>query len=225
MAEKHEQKEKQKEGKDQKKPAQQPVKKKMIEGVRGIVRFAETDLDGNRKLVESLAKVKGIGYSLACAIVKVSEMDGKRLLGSLTEQEIEKLEGVAMEPGKFGIPVYFLNRVSDPFTGERKNLVSSELAFTKKSDIDLMKKMRSYKGVRHELGQPVRGQRTRGNFRTGVTAGVMKGAIRQAAKAATAPAGAPAAGAAPAAGTPAAKGAAPAAAKATAPAKTEEKKK
>ncbi len=210
MAEKHEQKEKQpqKEGKE-KKQAQQPVKKKMIEGVRGIVRFAETDLDGNRKLVESLAKVKGIGYSLACAIVKVSEMDGKRLLGSLTEQEIEKLEGVAMEPGKFGIPAYFLNRVSDPFTGERKNLVSSELAFTKKSDIDLMKKMRSYKGVRHELGQPVRGQRTRGNFRTGVTAGVMKGAIRQAAKGAAAPAaGAPAAGAAP---VTAAKGAAPAA--------------
>ena len=223
MAEKHEQKEKQKEGKDQKK-APQPVKKKMIEGVRGIVRFAETDLDGNRRLVESLAKVKGIGYTLACAIVKVSGMDGKRLLGSLTEQEMETLEGISIEPGKFGIPAYLLNRVSDPFTGEKKNLLSSELAFAKKSDIDLMKKMRSYKGVRHEIGQPVRGQRTRGNFRTGVTAGVMKGAIKQAAKGAP-PAGAPAkpGAVAPAAGPPAAGKAAPAAK--AAPAKVEEKKK
>jgi small subunit ribosomal protein S13 len=28
-----------------------------------------------------------------------------------------------------------------------------------------MKKIRSYKGVRHMLGQPVRGQKTKSNFR------------------------------------------------------------
>jgi small subunit ribosomal protein S13 len=49
-----------------------------------------------------------------------------------------------------------------------------------------MRKMRSYKGVRHQLGQPVRGQRTRSTFRTSKRAvGVMKkSAAKPAAKAA-----------------------------------------
>ena len=53
-------------------------------------------------------------------------------------------------------------------------MTSSELTFAVKSDIDSMKKMRCYKGIRHELGQPVRGQRTRSSFRTGGIVGVVK---------------------------------------------------
>ena len=41
-----------------------------------------------------------------------------------------------------------------------------------------MKKIKSYKGMRHAYGLPVRGQRTRGNFRKGVTVGVMKKAAK-----------------------------------------------
>jgi hypothetical protein len=48
--------------------------------------------------------------------------------------------------------------------------------------------MRAYKGVRHELGQPVRGQRTRSSFRTQKTVGVARKKVVAAAKAATAPA-------------------------------------
>jgi small subunit ribosomal protein S13 len=39
-----------------------------------------------------------------------------------------------------------------------------------------MKKMRSYKGIRHMQGQPVRGQRTKSHFRKNRTVGVKKGA-------------------------------------------------
>ena len=39
------------------------------------------------------------------------------------------------------------------------------MAFTQDNDIKMMKKMRSYKGIRHSLGLPVRGQRTKSNFR------------------------------------------------------------
>src|SRR2546422_6033274 len=46
-----------------------------------------------------------------------------------------------------------------------------------------MKMIRSYKGVRHETGQKVRGQRTRSNGRTGLTVGVTKKAALEAAKA------------------------------------------
>ena len=41
-------------------------------------------------------------------------------------------------------------------------------------DINLMKKIRSYKGIRHERGQKVRGQRTKSTGRTGTTVGVKR---------------------------------------------------
>ncbi len=45
----------------------------------------------------------------------------------------------------------------------------------KEFDVKRMKQIRSYKGVRHSLKQPVRGQRTRSHFRTtGVAVGVKK---------------------------------------------------
>jgi small subunit ribosomal protein S13 len=67
-----------------------------------------------------------------------------------------------------------LNRKRDPVTGEDKHLAVSELELTHKMDIDLMRKLKSYKGVRHSIGLPVRGQRTRGSFRKGKTVGVSK---------------------------------------------------
>ena len=39
------------------------------------------------------------------------------------------------------------------------------MSFTQDNDIKMLKKIKSYKGIRHSLGLPVRGQRTRSNFR------------------------------------------------------------
>ena len=41
-------------------------------------------------------------------------------------------------------------------------------------DIKMMKMIKSYKGVRHAIGQPVRGQRTKAHFRKGSSLGVIK---------------------------------------------------
>jgi small subunit ribosomal protein S13 len=43
-----------------------------------------------------------------------------------------------------------------------------------RDDINYMKMIRCYRGIRHEKGQKVRGQRTRSNGRTGMAAGVIK---------------------------------------------------
>jgi len=149
-------------------------KKKVIEGIRGIVRVAEVDLDGNKRLRSSLLGVKGIGKSLARNIPIAAGLDSEVLLGSLNDEQIKKLEEVMKNPLKYGIPRYMLNRRSDPSTGEDKHLVSSQLRFSVKSDIDFMRKIRCYKGIRHESGLPVRGQRTRTSFRIGKTVGVSK---------------------------------------------------
>ncbi len=66
---------------------------------------------------------------------------------------------------KFGTPVWMLNRRKDLELGEDRHLITSDLTFTQDNDIKMLKKIRSYKGVRHILGQPVRGQRTKSNFR------------------------------------------------------------
>ncbi|TMI37957.1 30S ribosomal protein S13, partial [Candidatus Bathyarchaeota archaeon] len=53
-----------------------------------------------------------------------------------------------------------------------------------KSDVDLMKDIRSWKGVRHSLGLKVRGQRTRTTGRSGKAVGVKKKVLMEAARAA-----------------------------------------
>jgi small subunit ribosomal protein S13 len=212
------------EAKKEKDKEKKPEKKrKIIEGIRGIVRVSEVDLDGSKKVKNAILGIKGIGKSLAGGIVTASGLDSNAMLGSLTEEQIHKLEDAIKNPSKYGIPFYMLNRRFDPSTGENKHLVSSELKLAVKSDIDFMKKIRCYKGVRHELGLPVRGQRTRSSFRTGMIVGVSKAKMKP---------GAPATGA-PAAGAPqptkegkpaeAKPGTTPAKAPASAPAKAEKK--
>lgn len=219
--------------------AKREAQKKQIEGVRGIVRVCETNVDGTRKIKQALLKVKGVGYALANATPKMSGFGNVRI-GSLTDEQLEQLEDVIKNPVKYGFPAHMVNRVRETFTGESHHLVESELTLAVKTDIDFMKKIRCYKGVRHEIGQPVRGQRTRSSFRTGIQVGVTRRGAAAPAKAAegATPAGkgavpAPAAGAKPAAGAAAGKapaaGAKPAAGapiakSAAAPAKKEEKK-
>ena len=159
-----------------KKEVKVPEKKKakVIEGVRGIVRVAEADIRGERKVGIALLRVKGVGQSLARAIPIAVGIDPHVMIGSLEDEQLKKLEDAVKNPIKYGIPYHMVNRRRDPRTGEDIHLVSSELRFTVKSDIDSLKKIRAYRGIRHELGLPSRGQRTRASFRKGKRVGVMK---------------------------------------------------
>jgi len=67
-----------------------------------------------------------------------------------------------------------LNHRKDIETGEDIHLIGSEIGLRLRDEINIMKKIRSYKGIRHERGLTVRGQRTRGNNRKGLTLGVSK---------------------------------------------------
>ncbi len=73
-----------------------------------------------------------------------------------------------------GMPVWALNHRKEIVTGLDLNLVSNDLEVQVNDDINLMKKMRSYKGIRHEQGKKVRGQRTRSNGRKGLAIGVIR---------------------------------------------------
>ena len=153
--------------------------KKMMEGVRGIVRIMGTDVDGTRKLNVSLLKIKGIGQMLSNAVILTAGFNPNTITGTLEDKQIKKLETIIKNPSDYGIPLFSLNRRKDRDTGEDKHIVSADLTFIRKSDVDRLKKLHAYRGIRHEMGLPSRGQRTRSSFRKGARVGVSKKAAKK----------------------------------------------
>ena len=162
--------------KEEKKEKPKTVK---VERTRAIVRLANTNLDGEKYVIRALRDIKGISFTLAKAICAASGIEAKRKLSSLNEEEREKLEKVIQNPLEFGVPPYLLNRRKDLKTGKDLHLTGSDLEVAQKFDIKRQIELRTYRGWRHMLGQPVRGQRTRSHFRErGRVVGVMKKAVR-----------------------------------------------
>lgn len=143
------------------------------EGFKYIIRLANTDVDGERKIVDALTAIKGINYRLSKAIVDVLDLPYEKKAGELSDEVIERLEEVIGNLPEY-IPSWMLNHRKDPFYGEDRHYLSSDLDAARRDDINHLKKIRCYRGIRHETGQKVRGQRTRSNGRTGTTIGVVR---------------------------------------------------
>ena len=138
-----------------------------------IVRLAATDIDGNKPTLYGLTYIKGINYMTANAIVTYAGVDGKKRIGNLSDEEIEKLSK-AIETMNEWLPPWMRNRRRDLYTGKDLHFIGTEIDLAKREDINLLRKIRAYRGIRHERGLPVRGQRTRSNKRSGLTVGVIK---------------------------------------------------
>ncbi|MBI2656474.1 30S ribosomal protein S13 [Candidatus Woesearchaeota archaeon] len=130
-----------------------------------FVRIANTDLDGNKPIAHALTKIKGISFMFSNVVLGVAGIEKAKKTGYLTDNEAARIDGVLKEPSKFNIPSWLFNRKRDPEDNIDRHLTGSILAFTHDNDIKMMKKIKSYKGIRHSLGLPVRGQRTKSNFR------------------------------------------------------------
>jgi len=177
-------KEEKKEFKKAKKPEKQRIESKDL---RAIVRVLGADLDGDKPLERAIRGIKGVSYAMGKAVISASGYDGSVKLGSLHEEDIHKIEDVIKYPQNYGIPPWMLNRRKDRETGKDVHFSGVDFEVTRKFDIQRMIDMRSYKGVRHMLGLPVRGQRTRSSFRKGRVVGVIrKSVLAQAAKPAAA---------------------------------------
>ena len=146
----------------------------MSKEFRHITRIAETDLDGTQKVATSLSRVKGIGSSLANSIVIKAGVNPETRLGFLSEQDLEKLQDIIANPTKHGLPEWLFNRQKDLDTGKNLHCTGSVLVLQTKTDIDLMKASKSWRGYRHSYGLKVRGQRTRCTGRKGKAIGVKK---------------------------------------------------
>ncbi len=130
-----------------------------------LVRIANTDLDGKKAVVYALKDIRGVGVPLAIAVCQVTKIDGMAKSGNLSDGDVKKLDEAVKDPSKFGIPSWMLNRQRDVETGKHKHVITHDLIFNKENDIKMMRRIKCYKGVRHSFNAPVRGQRTRSNFR------------------------------------------------------------
>ncbi len=165
---------------------------------RYIVRLSNTDLDGTRSTALALTKVPGVGLRLAETTCRLAQVDPHEMIGNLPETTVEGIETTLQSlPSK--VPRWMVNHPSEPVLGDSPHYLGVDVETRRRDDVNVMKMIRSYRGVRHERGQKVRGQRTRSNGRTGMAAGVLKKAAKEAAAAAGKEAAAPAAPAAPAA--------------------------
>ena len=108
-----------------------------------MARIAGVELEDKWKLGFALTKIKGIGWSLSKKIIKDNSLDPLREVSTLTAEEIAAIvgsfEGLATE---------------------------GDLVRKVRNDIQRLKTISSYRGVRHTRGLPSRGQRTKSNART-----------------------------------------------------------
>jgi len=130
-----------------------------------LVRIANTDLKGQKAIVYALKDIRGVGVPLAQAVCIALKIDGLAKIGDISDEQMKKLDDAVKNPGALGIPSWMLNRRKDLDTGLDKHVVTNDLIFNKDNDIKLMKRIKCYKGIRHSQNAPVRGQRTRSNFR------------------------------------------------------------
>lgn len=97
-----------------------------------------------KKLRFSLRYIYGIGPKRADEILAASKIDPEKKAAEITEEEVKKIQ------------MYI----------EANFKVEGQLKQQTKEEIRRLRDIRSYRGIRHILGLPVRGQRTRHNART-----------------------------------------------------------
>ena len=136
-----------------------------------LVRIFGQDIPASKNLYVGLTKIRGISWAVSNALCAQLEIDKRMKIGEITKETIGKIE---KKLSALQLPVFLQNRRRDPETGIDRHLLSNALDIQKEFDIKKLKKMKSYRGIRHAQGLPVRGQRTRSHFRkkggsTGVT--------------------------------------------------------
>ncbi|NCN98924.1 30S ribosomal protein S13 [Candidatus Pacearchaeota archaeon CG10_big_fil_rev_8_21_14_0_10_35_219] len=137
-----------------------------------LVRILGKDIPAEKNVLTGLTRIKGCSWSMANATCINLGINKRKKISELEKSEIEKIEKFLKNPD---VKNFLKNRRRDFDSGEDKHLMTNDLDLRKDFDIKRLKKIKSYRGLRHSLKLPVRGQRTRSNFRkSGIAVGVKK---------------------------------------------------
>lgn len=145
---------------------------------REVVRIARTGIDGNKPVEKALTGLKGIGEMYANAVAESMELKNT-IIGGLSDEEIDEIEEAIKNPDDLELPSWIRNRRKDRDTGENLHLIESDLELKKEFDIRRLQDIGSYKGWRHDIGLPVRGQKTQSSFRSGSKIGVSRARLQE----------------------------------------------
>lgn len=106
-------------------------------------RIAGIDIPEHKKVAYSLSSIYGIGLKTAKDILGEAQVDLDKRARDLTPDEINRI-----------------SKIIDRFNteGDLRRMIND--------NIDRLKRIKAYRGIRHIMGLPVRGQRTRTNART-----------------------------------------------------------
>ncbi len=109
-----------------------------------MARVSGVEIPNDKKIWVSLLDIYGIGETKAKEVCEGAKVDKDTFVKDLTEDELDKIRAYI-----------------------DKNLqTEGELKQKIFRDIKRLKDIRCYRGIRHKLGLPVRGQRTRHNAHT-----------------------------------------------------------
>jgi small subunit ribosomal protein S13 len=109
-----------------------------------VPRVAGVDIPNDKRVEFALRYIYGIGPRIATEVLKEAEVEVGIKAKDLTEEQIARIGAVI----------------------DRNYQVEGQLRRIVQSNIARLKDIRCYRGVRHRVHLPVRGQRTRTNART-----------------------------------------------------------
>ena len=109
-----------------------------------MARIAGIDIPDNKRGVISLTYIFGIGRSSAQAILDRAGVDGNIKVEAWSDDETKKVRDI----------------ITDEITVEGELRSEVQLSIKRLMDIGC------YRGIRHRVGLPLRGQRTKNNSRT-----------------------------------------------------------
>ncbi len=109
-----------------------------------MARIAGIDLPNHKRLEIALTYIYGIGRSRALEILQQAGIDRSTKVGDLKDSELTAIRDIL----------------------ERNYVIEGDLRRQVTQNIKRLIEIGCYRGVRHKLGLPVRGQRTRTNART-----------------------------------------------------------
>ena len=107
-------------------------------------RIMGVDVPDNKRIVVGLTYLYGVGLTCSQRILKELNIDENVRAKQLTDDEISRLAAYI----------------------ERNYTVEGQLRRQITQNINRLREIRCYRGQRHRVGLPVRGQRTRTNART-----------------------------------------------------------
>ncbi len=107
-------------------------------------RLLGVDIPNDKKTVYSLMYLYGVGPHTARELCDKADVDKNKRARDLSDEELSRLAS-------------FL---------ERDYTVEGPLRRAVQQNINRLRDIKCYRGIRHRLGLPVRGQRTRTNART-----------------------------------------------------------